>query len=244
MSTGPARMRGSVIVASPHALMAHAFSALLSAANFDVLCQPTSADAVLRAVDDGVVARRALLLVDPDQDAWDVAIDGVRSRDTRLGVVVLVARSAYWVQRRWRQRTSDGRLFADCLLSVDARPADLVRAVEEAIERPGRESGFWLSDQSKHRDASFAWPGGSVAKTIRDYPLKHAALVLEARGARRAQVAKRLGYELDSLSAVWREARRGVGLESDVALGHWATRMGLLDDVPVQLPHWQDMDSG
>ena len=117
------------------------------------------------------------------------------------------------------------------MIAVDARPQDLGRATLDAMEEPDREHRF-LDSVSKHRDAAERESGGDQVKLVRDDELLHHALLLEAAGVRRSEVAARLGWTSEHLTKRLRAVKRALNIDSDVALGSWARTTGLLDDPP------------
>lgn len=226
---------GRLIVAGERRLLRAGLAALLKDP-FEVDAeQPGNPAAFGRAAAGiGSTSRLALVLVDPADPGWDDAVRQARRIQPRLGVVVVLARPAYWQQRRWRQRDPDtGAMLADAVIGA-GRPEDHLReAVRDVVARPGVESIWWLGRTSKHRGASEAWrPDGDAVREIRANPHLHEGLVRLARGERTRDVAAALHWDADTLKRKLRATKQALGIDSDEALGAWAVRTGLVDDAP------------
>jgi DNA-binding NarL/FixJ family response regulator len=224
-------MTAQILIAGPRPMLNDAFAALLRSEKGPVVSLVGAAE-LARVARDGVSAKRVVVVVDPDRRRWDDELSRARAVDARLGALVVLARSSYWQQRRWRQRQADGRLLVDGLLPIEAKTSALRDAISEIAASPGAPSRFWLADQSLHPGhMAHSGSGVQVREVLQDSRL-HRALVLEGRlGRSRAQVAAEFGYEVDTVSKWLRAIRKDLGLGSDVGLGAWATEMGLLDDV-------------
>jgi hypothetical protein len=197
--------------------------------------QPTEPAGLARSVTGvGSASRFALVLVDPADPAWDDAVRDARRLQPRLGVVTVLGRPAYWHQRRWRQRDPEtGTMLTDALLGAGRPPEHLENAVRDVVERPGVESIWWLGRTSKHRGASEAWrPDGDTVREVRATPHLHEGLARLARGESLKSAATALHLHPNTLRAKLRSVKHALGLESDEALGAWAVRTGLVDDVP------------
>ncbi len=100
---------------------------------------------------------------------------------------------------------------------------------------PASAPGHWLEDQPLHPHAFYGHGAeGVAAKRVADNEPLHRALALHADGYARAQIAERLGRQAETITKWMKELRDELGIENDIALGYWATRLGLLDDRPKQ----------
>jgi hypothetical protein len=227
--------RGTVLLASPAPMVAVLLARELAkiAEVSEIFREPA---ALARAVRGGVGGvRRAGVIVDPDGDGWADTAAELRRLDSRLGLVVLTARPAYWVQRQWRQRSLDSSsdYLADALLSLRDDSLDtLRRVVQGAMDHPG-ESSRWLRSVPTHPHAyETSERDGPVARDLRGNEKLHRALVLEYLGHSRAEAARRVEWKHDTYTKALKKLKQDLGLDNDVALGAWATRAGLFDDVP------------
>jgi hypothetical protein len=196
---------------------------------YGVVSGPEDAERKVRLAREDC-GRTVALLVDPVGEQWFDWAARARRGDP-VGLLVVLARPSYVLQRRWREKV-DGRYLASGLLTLDQAAEDVRDAVMAAALTP-LETGFWLAGP-RHPHTHRSTPDGQLAAEIRSDEDRYRTLIYEGQGLTRPRMAELLGITEKQVGERLLSLRRRLDADNNVQLGRRATELGLFDDIELR----------